>query len=113
MGAGGLIRAYGAAARQVLRQSPTVTWIPKRLYVIDVPSASMSGAVYDIIVNKCSQTATLVQEHYNDDGSFRLKVHIQYDTVSQIEQLLLDSTRGNAQLTLFETRKVDDKGKQG
>lgn len=93
MGAGGLIRAYGAAARQVLREAPVDVLIPKTTFQVSVMSENV-GAVYDLTSKVGGSTSG---EVYGADGSLSLSITCNLDDGERLRKSLIDATRGNVQ----------------
>ena len=93
MGAGGLIRAYGAAARQVLREAPVDVLIPKTTFQVSVMSENV-GAVYDLTSKVGGSTSG---EVYGADGSLSLSITCNLDDGERLRKNLIDATRGNVQ----------------
>mmetsp|Transcript_13960 Transcript_13960/g.30530 ORF Transcript_13960/g.30530 Transcript_13960/m.30530 type:complete len:121 (-) Transcript_13960:312-674(-) len=95
LGAGGLIRAYGGAARQVLREAaPYQIVIPKAIVQITVP-ANCIGSLYDLLGNDSFSSGG--DEAYNADGSLSLTVSCVADQVQSFRDSLMDATRGQVQ----------------
>lgn len=92
LGAGGLIRAYGSAARQVLREAPIVVTTPKASLRVTV-DASKIGAVYDAAART---SASPSEEVYGDDGSLTLTLTCEAQDVDDLRLGLLDTTKGDA-----------------
>lgn len=93
LGAGGLIRAYGGAARQVLREAPQDVVVPTTVFVATGIAAQHVGSVYDCVSKFGGTTA---DESYDDsDGSLTLTVTCEWNTVQQIQDTLKDATRGS------------------
>ncbi len=93
LGAGGLIRAYGAAARQVLRDAPIDVLIPKATFQVSVMSENV-GAVYDSVAKAGGSTSG---EEYGTDGSLSVTIICNLEVVNQLRTTLTDATRGTAQ----------------
>mmetsp|Transcript_39597 Transcript_39597/g.77427 ORF Transcript_39597/g.77427 Transcript_39597/m.77427 type:complete len:309 (-) Transcript_39597:116-1042(-) len=91
LGAGGLIRAYGGAARDVLRLSPTLILIPKTLITLRVPASNI-GNVYEVVNRFAGITEG---ESYDDQGQLEISVSCKLEDSKSIRQALRDSTRGN------------------
>jgi uncharacterized YigZ family protein len=90
LGAGGLIRAYGGAARLVLREAPLAVLIPRSSLRITVDYVNI-GSVYEIVA-KVGGLAS--KEEYGDDGSLSVTITCETDRLEQLRQGLKDSTRG-------------------
>ena len=95
LGAGGLIRAYGGCARQVLRDSEKQILIPTTTFVASEIQAQYVGAVYDCL-SKCSTGNALPsKELYGEDGTMSLSITCQTDQLQRLQSNLQDSTRGS------------------
>eukprot|EP00527_Entomoneis_sp_CCMP2396_P006449 CAMPEP_0198155384 /NCGR_PEP_ID=MMETSP1443-20131203/69106_1 /TAXON_ID=186043 /ORGANISM="Entomoneis sp., Strain CCMP2396" /LENGTH=301 /DNA_ID=CAMNT_0043822131 /DNA_START=102 /DNA_END=1008 /DNA_ORIENTATION=+ len=93
LGAGGLIRAYGTSARQVLREAaPYLVVIPKTTITATVP-ASHIGALYNAIQSLPGSEST-GDETYTMDGSLTLTVSCELDDAEIFRNCLQDATRG-------------------
>ena len=95
LGAGGLIRSYGAAARQTLREAPVQVLVPVKRLRVRVDSASHVGVLYETI-GKVSGTTTASGEVYGDDGSLTMDIVCQAALEGQFRESLQDATRGSA-----------------
>lgn len=92
LGAGGLIRAYGSAARLVLREAPVDVLIPKSSLVVTVDAVHI-GALYDI----AARTSSSVDgEEYDSDGRLTASLTCDNADLEDICLALSDSTRGTA-----------------
>jgi uncharacterized YigZ family protein len=99
LGAGGLIRAYGRAAREVLRQTDFEEVIPSSS--IRVRAGTMyAGAVFDAIVKV---GASRSQEAYEDDGTFLVTITCDSAKVDRLRSHLVDITRGSISFVNQET----------
>jgi uncharacterized YigZ family protein len=92
LGAGGLIRAYGNSARQVLRESPRIILSPKSTIRIEV-AASFVGAIYDI-ASKFNGSCN--NEEYNSKGNVLVTITCEKSKEKEVQSSILDSTRGSA-----------------
>jgi hypothetical protein len=92
LGAGGLIRAYGAAARQVLREAPVDVLIPKATFRVTVGPQQV-GAVYDAVGKVGGSTSG---EEYGADGSLTVTVTCDLEFHDKLRIGLVDGTRGEA-----------------
>lgn len=92
LGAGGLIRAYGSAARLVLRQAPVEVMIPKSTVLVKV-DATYIGAVYEIAARLGADASG---EDYGADGSLSVSLTCETSVLEQLKTGLQDSTRGEA-----------------
>jgi putative IMPACT (imprinted ancient) family translation regulator len=92
LGAGGLIRAYGAGARNVLREAPKQIMIPKTTFRVHV-SSSNAGAVYDSVAKAGGATE---DEEYDAEGNFTVTITCETSVRNEVRERLIDATRGNA-----------------
>ncbi len=90
MGAGGLIRAYGAAARQVLREAPVEILIPKFTVRVSVTPENV-GAMYDTVARTGGSTSG---EEYDTNGSLSVTITCNLEGADQLRRGLTDATRG-------------------
>ena len=100
LGAGGLIRAYGAAARQVLREAPVDVLIPKATFRASVMSENV-GSIYGSVAKAGAVTSG---EEYGADGSLSVTITCDLQVSEQLKESLTDATRGSVQ---FLTNKED------
>lgn len=92
LGAGGLIRAYGNAARLVLRSAPTVIHIPTvRLRL--VINTQYSGSVYALAARFNGVTSG---ESYNDRGELEVVIEVEEESGELLKKEIVDATRGSA-----------------
>lgn len=94
LGAGGLIRAYGGAARLVLRDAPLLETQPKASFQVKVDSAYV-GAVYESL---SKANALPSGEEYGADGSFTVTVTCELASRDSLQAALSDSTKGSVEL---------------
>jgi uncharacterized YigZ family protein len=90
LGAGGLLRAYGAAARQVLRAAPRIQSVPQSVVRVQVDTVHI-GAVYDI-VSKCQ--GRCADEAY-DTGCWNVTIACATAEQEELRTMLQDATRGS------------------
>ena len=90
LGAGGLIRAYGGAARQVLREAPLIETQPKSTFHLTVESLHV-GAIYEAL---SKAGATPSGEEYSADGGFSLTVTCEMVALDELQSALTDATKG-------------------
>ena len=95
LGAGGLIRAYGGAARLVLQGAPHEVLIPKSNVRVLVHNVANAGGVYDAI-NKIGGTG--YNEIYNADGSFEIAILCETAYMDGLLDNLRDVTRGQIEI---------------
>jgi putative IMPACT (imprinted ancient) family translation regulator len=95
LGAGGLIRAYGSAARLVLRDAPEQVLVPTASTRLSV-GASYVGVVYDIVAKVGGQVGA--DEEYGDDGTVTLSVTCNASQRERFHNGLRDATRGEVQI---------------
>lgn len=94
LGAGGLIRAYGGAARLVLREAPVIVTVPKASFQLRVDDSSYVGAVYEAL---SKGKATPSGEDYGADGSFSITVTCELSSLDVLKQTLKDATKGTVE----------------
>lgn len=90
LGAGGLIRAYGAAARLVLRSSLTEIYVPKSTIRLSTRTVN-SGAVYAAAAKFGGVTSG---ETYNDRGELEVSVICDEVDGEKFKEEIVDATRG-------------------
>lgn len=98
MGAGGLIRAYGGAARLVLREAPRKTLIPKTSFRLLVSSAN-AGTVYDAVAKLGGVTS---DEEYTVDGDFKVTITCETQHEIRLRTSVTDATRGSVEFLVEE-----------
>ncbi|MEW5299309.1 MAG: hypothetical protein WDW38_003396 [Sanguina aurantia] len=110
LGAGGLVRAYGASARACLRGAPRVFKAHMAALVLRV------GPPYDELgaVNLCLAQASAhrVAERYLDDGVFVLHFAVAGDAAEDLVAQILQATRGRV-LAAVSTDTPDGGGGEG
>jgi putative IMPACT (imprinted ancient) family translation regulator len=94
LGAGGLIRAYGGAARQVLREAPVDILIPKSTFRVKVAS-SYVGSIYDSVAK--ARGGVTGGEEYGADASLSVTVTCDLEVAGQLRTTLVDATRGSVE----------------
>ncbi|KAL9187524.1 hypothetical protein ACHAXT_001627 [Thalassiosira profunda] len=90
LGAGGLIRAYGGAARLALRSAPTQIHVPKSSIRISTRAAN-SGAVYAAAAKYGGVTSG---EAYNDRGELEVTITCDEENGERLREEMKDATRG-------------------
>ena len=90
LGAGGLIRAYGGAARLVLREASKETLIPKTSIRIRLPS-SYAGSAYDAAAKVGGDAS---EEEYTAEGDFVVTLTCEVEKEIHLRERLTDATRG-------------------
>eukprot|EP00980_Cylindrotheca_fusiformis_P026039 scaffold15259_cov122-Cylindrotheca_fusiformis.AAC.5 len=90
LGAGGLIRSYGASARQVLREAPVDVLIPKCSFRVSA-GASHIGSIYDCVAKAGGSTSG---EEYGADASLVVTICCDLAVAEQLRESLNDATRG-------------------
>eukprot|EP00040_Diaphanoeca_grandis_P003190 m.24137 g.24137 ORF g.24137 m.24137 type:complete len:259 (+) comp14478_c0_seq1:195-971(+) len=101
LGAGGLTRAYGTAARDCISKANIISMRPRRQLFISTPTSHV-GKVYtvlDRLHNKCSRAGEVFA---NDGASVTITVNIDAtdDNVeSQLNKALQSATRGNVRIS--------------
>lgn len=95
LGAGGLIRAYGGAARQVLRESPISRVVPQTTFTIRGVGPGAVGIVYDSVARAGGTTSN---EVYDDiDGRLTVTIKCDSSMKASLQASLQDATRGEIQ----------------
>ncbi|WP_139559521.1 IMPACT family protein [Methylotetracoccus oryzae] len=97
LGAGGLVRAYGGAAAEVLRQAPKHTEWPRRAVEIHVPFAHL-GSLYHLLDALCAQER---QESF-DAAGVCLRARVAEDDLDRLAEALRSATRDDFKLTVAE-----------
>lgn len=92
LGAGGLIRSYGAAARQVLRESLVQVLIPMSRIRVKVNPTHV-GSLYELVGKYSASTG---DDNYMMDGSVEITVTCESDKIDDLCIGLNDATRGEA-----------------
>lgn len=100
LGAGGLIRSYGAAARLVLREAPVDILFPKSTFRVQISDASYVGSIYDC-VSKVSGGITSGEE-YGADGSLSVAITCNLEELDRLREGLRDATRGSIEFLAEE-----------
>lgn len=103
LGAGGLIRAYGGAARQVLRESPVEVLIPMNSVRVKVSSMHL-GSLYELVGKYDACTSN---EDYLIDGSVEITITLETTQMNNFCTGLNDSTRGEATIDLEAKTSAD------
>lgn len=95
LGAGGLMRAYGGVASEVLRMAKRLEVQPRVRVTIEMPFEH-TGALYHLLDSFDGQDRS---EDYTATGLL-LSVHILANQVERFVSLLQNSTRGQGKVTL-------------
>lgn len=98
LGAGGLVRAYGGAAAELLRTATRVPLVQMAEVMIEAEFADI-GSVHALIA---AQSIEKLDEQFSAHG-VRLHLRLPADTVDTLRQRLRDVTRDKARLTLGQT----------
>lgn len=93
LGAGGLIRAYGGAARLVLREAPVIETQPKTSFQLTVDSTYVGG-IYESL---SKANATPSGEEYRADGTFAVTVTCELAALESLQASLSDATKGSVE----------------
>jgi putative IMPACT (imprinted ancient) family translation regulator len=104
LGAGGLIRAYGAAARLVLREAPVDILIPKATFVVSV-QPNFVGSIYDSVAKAGGVTSG---EQYGADASLTVSITCDLEVAEQLKTKLNDATRGSIAFLEMEMEEDDE-----
>lgn len=98
LGAGGLVRAYGGAARDCLRAAQKGFVKAQVQLTLDAPFDCL-GSVYNTLAK---YGATAGGEEYTDRGKVRLVLTADVDTASDIILALADATSGKVKAQVVE-----------
>lgn len=104
LGAGGLIRSYGAAARQVLREAPVQVLIPMSSVRAKVDSSHV-GSLYELVGKYSASTS---EEDYLMDGSVEVTITCEAQYLDDFCTNLKDATRGQAIFDRDEAKTSSD-----
>jgi putative IMPACT (imprinted ancient) family translation regulator len=102
LGTGGLIRAYGSAARQVLNDAPQSVLVPISTLVASCIAPHYVGSVYDVVSKFGASTANEIY-HDCDNGSLTLSILCERRLVEQLRDTLKDITRGTVKFGTLPT----------
>jgi uncharacterized YigZ family protein len=91
LGAGGLVRAYGAAAAECLRTAPRLALVEMRELALHAPFEDL-GVVHAALA---AHGADKLAETYEADG-VRLQLRLPADRAGALQRNLRDATRGRA-----------------
>jgi uncharacterized YigZ family protein len=94
LGAGGLIRAYGASARQTLREAPVIVLTPKITLRVKVQT-SFVGNVYELAAKCGGETSN---DKYGVDGTLSIDITCEKENEVRLREELQDATRGTAEV---------------
>jgi uncharacterized YigZ family protein len=94
LGTGGLIRSYGKAAQDILRQAPTAHFAPQNEIHIQLHSIQYVSAVYDLVNSKMTD-CSVVKDTYDVDGNVFLTIIVNESETTRLMEQLNDVTRGN------------------
>ncbi|KAL4855654.1 IMPACT family member in pol 5'region [Chlorella vulgaris] len=102
LGAGGLVRAYGGAARDCLRSAPTQHKLPRVELRMQVPF-ELLGRVYPLLEQHVAQK--LAETYKDGDGSdgVELVVSVEVDRADALIAALADVTSGRRQSVVEQT----------
>jgi len=98
LGAGGLIRAYGGTARQVLQTAPTKVLIPQSTIHVSCTSTHV-GSIYDL-ASKFG--ASIQNEVYLSDGTLNAWIVCETRVQSKLKECLQDATQGKIEFLPLE-----------
>ena len=98
LGTGGLVRAYGGAARACLRDAPKVDFIPQVLILAFVPF-DVLGAAYQVADQ---MGARRLGEEYESagDGGVALKLEVETDKAEKMCEMLQDASAGKIKASI-------------
>lgn len=103
LGAGGLTRAYGAAARACLRAGQTVSVKPRSTVTIAAAPSDV-GAVYSALD---AARADRAGEAYGADGGVTVRAVVDADAVDGLADAVVGATAGRARVEVERRRGVD------
>jgi uncharacterized YigZ family protein len=92
LGTGGLIRAYGSAARLVLQEAPVRVSLPQSSMRVTVQAAHI-GALYDLVASVKGHCSG---EDYDDDGRLSTTITCEDSQMNLFQERLMDMTKGSA-----------------
>lgn len=97
LGAGGLVRAYGGIAAEVLRRAAKCTEWPQCTVEIQVPFAHL-GSLYHVL----DMLGVQDRHEWFDETGIRMRVRIAADDLKRLGRELRDATRDDFTLTAEE-----------
>ena len=98
LGVGGLVRAYGGAAAECLRQAPRRERVAWREAALDCDFA-LAGVVHSLLE---AAGALKLAEHF-DEAGLHLRLRLPASSYAALAERLRDASRGAARLRLLET----------
>ena len=101
LGTGGLIRAYGNAARVCIRDAAKVTIIPTTVLRIVLPCAEL-GIAYQAM-NSCAPMAERVSEDNSGDDIVALTIKLPTAVVDDLTSRLIDTSKGTASVSVVDS----------
>lgn len=104
LGAGGLIRSYGAAARLVLREAPVEVLIPMGAVRVKVDPSHV-GSLYELVGKYSASTS---KEDYLIDGSVEVTITCEAQHLDDFCTNIKDATRGQAIFDRDEAKTSSD-----
>ncbi|GBF98226.1 hypothetical protein Rsub_11046 [Raphidocelis subcapitata] len=99
LGSGGLVRAYGGAARDCLRAAPKV-FVKRRALVAAVSPFASVGAVYGAVQRLGG--AAEGEESYTEAGDVRVTFLVDADAVGVLAEAVSNATSGRVVLQVVE-----------
>lgn len=99
LGAGGLVRAYGGAARDCIRAAPKA-FVKSKVQLAVVTPFECLGTVYNMLAK---HGAAAGEEDYQSNGKVRLTLTADADKSESLQQAIADATSGKVQPTLVAT----------
>lgn len=99
LGTGGLVRAYGGAARACLRDAPKVDFIPQVVVLAIVPFEAL-GAAY-MVADQMG--ARRVGEDYEStgDGGVALRLEVEAEKAEKVCEMLQDASAGKIRASII------------
>lgn len=98
LGTGGLVRAYGDAARAVLEKLPVEQKTEKTRLLLEVPYPN-HDTVRQLLLDSKSD---IISEDFTT--SVLLEIHVPTNQINHLKQLLIDATAGQITIATFDMR---------
>ncbi|GAB4817549.1 hypothetical protein N2152v2_004595 [Parachlorella kessleri] len=108
LGAGGLVRAYGGAARDCLRAAPKRHVVPKVTLALQAPF-ELIGPIYPLLEQYAAEK---LREDYGDDGTVRMEVQVEQDMAQRLQASVQNATSGRVQPNIVSVRATQAPAKE-
>ena len=102
LGAGGLTRAYGAAARAALEAAPKAPVVARSQVTVDAPLARL-GALQGVLASRARGEDAVVRaapDEYNDGGRVKLRLQVAAAAAPALVTALENAAAGEARCTV-------------